>query len=55
LAFVKKDAKIVGILTLDDIFEHITGIEIAENDDVSVKVSVQNVAKRKLKFQKRRK
>ncbi|MDR2735669.1 MAG: CNNM domain-containing protein [Puniceicoccales bacterium] len=55
LAFVKKENKIIGILTLDDIFEHITGIEIAENDDVEVRKSVKNVAKRKLKFQKRRK
>ncbi|MDR0351420.1 MAG: CNNM domain-containing protein [Puniceicoccales bacterium] len=55
LAFVKKDDKVVGILTLDDIFEHIIGIEIAENDDVEVRKSVKNVAKRKLKFQRRRK
>jgi CBS domain containing-hemolysin-like protein len=55
LAFVKKDDKIIGILTLDDIFEHIIGIEIAENDDVEVRKSIKNVAKRKLKFQKLRK
>ncbi|MDR0418190.1 MAG: CNNM domain-containing protein [Puniceicoccales bacterium] len=50
LAFVKKDSKTVGVLTLDDIFEHIIGVEIAENDDIAVKQSVQNVAKRKVKF-----
>jgi CBS domain containing-hemolysin-like protein len=52
LAFVKKDDKIVGVLTLDDIFEHIIGIEIAENDDIAVKQSVQNIAKRKVKFER---
>jgi CBS domain containing-hemolysin-like protein len=52
LAFVKKDHKIVGVLTLDDIFEHIIGIEIAENDDIAVKQSVQNIAKRKVKFER---
>lgn len=50
LAFVKKDNQTIGVLTLDDIFEHIIGVEIAENDDIAVKVSVQNVAKRKAKF-----
>jgi CBS domain containing-hemolysin-like protein len=50
LAFVKKDNKIVGVLTLDDIFEHIIGVEIAENDDIAIKQSVQNIAKRKVKF-----
>ncbi|MDR2807137.1 MAG: CNNM domain-containing protein [Puniceicoccales bacterium] len=52
LAFVKKGNKIVGVLTLDDIFEHIIGIEIAENDDIAVKQSVQNIAKRKVKFKR---
>ena len=52
LAFVKKENKIVGVLTLDDIFEHIIGMEIAENDDIAVKVSVQNIARRKVKFKK---
>ncbi|MDR1590864.1 MAG: CNNM domain-containing protein [Puniceicoccales bacterium] len=52
LAFVKKDDKIVGALTLDDIFEHIIGMEIAENDDIAVKRSVQNIAKRKVKFKR---
>jgi CBS domain containing-hemolysin-like protein len=52
LAFVKKDSKIVGVLTLDDIFEHIIGMEIAENDDIAVKRSVQNIAKRKVKFKR---
>jgi CBS domain containing-hemolysin-like protein len=50
LAFVKKENKIVGVLTLDDIFEHIIGVEIAENDDIAIKQSVQNIAKRKVKF-----
>jgi CBS domain containing-hemolysin-like protein len=40
LAFVKKENKIVGVLTLDDIFEHIIGVEIAENDDIAIKQSV---------------
>jgi CBS domain containing-hemolysin-like protein len=52
LAFVKKDNRIVGVLTLDDIFEHIIGVEIAENDDIAVKQSVQNIAKRKVKFKR---
>lgn len=53
LAFVKKENKIVGVLTLDDVFEHIIGIEIAENDDIAIKQSVQNVAKRKVRFKRR--
>ncbi|MDR3317641.1 MAG: CNNM domain-containing protein [Puniceicoccales bacterium] len=52
LAFVKKDNRIVGVLTLDDIFEHIIGVEIAENDDIAIKQSVQNIAKRKVKFKR---
>jgi CBS domain containing-hemolysin-like protein len=40
------------VLTLDDIIEHIIGVEIAENDDIAVKQSVQNIAKRKVKFKR---
>jgi CBS domain containing-hemolysin-like protein len=52
LAFVQKDSKIVGVLTLDDIFEHIIGVEIAENDDIAIKPSIRNIAKRKVKFKR---
>jgi CBS domain containing-hemolysin-like protein len=52
LAFVKKNNRIVGVLTLDDIFEHIIGVEIAENDDIAIKKGVQNIAKRKVKFKR---
>lgn len=50
LAFVKKGDQVVGVLTLDDIFEHIIGVEIAENDDIAIKEGIQNIAKRKVRF-----
>jgi hypothetical protein len=38
------------VLVLDDIFEHIIGVEIAENDDIAIEQSVPNIAQRKVKF-----
>jgi CBS domain containing-hemolysin-like protein len=48
----KKDKKSVGVLTLDAVFEQIIGEEIAENDDIVIKQSVQNIVMKIKQFRR---